>query len=395
MKKRQEPHRTAYVLFAILVAFATVVGVGGAACLELFKQQEAKEKNLGNLVAAQAGQALATWLDDQVSLARVMAEAACVRQVCQNPRLAQANGSRADTVGFLKRAHAQHPEFSLITVIPFFEGEDALVLDVQGEERRIKSASSMVDSVDGISLGVGDLSFYYIRAIYEGNNAFISEAKPNAIPGLPPVFMVAVPIYNDQGKLSGCLAFGIKVPAFSSFVVSRFTDQSTGYIELMDQQGRYLGHQQQEKLLRHGDPALGVLLNSPSAPGFQFTLGSGPEHWLYSVAEIKTDWLSEHRWWVLYRRNQEELRQALFSPIASLVGLGLLLFMAAVAEKSAPSGRAQGIRTAQPLSGIAGQRTGHAQFHSGQYPGHYFSARCSGPLCNREPPVYGDDRLQP
>jgi len=301
-------------LFLALTMTAIVLSVAAIGFLaygQIYEQRRVMAVEGNSHIGSQVASAMALWLNEQVQLADVLASAPEIIEYCKSPLDRE---KRAAAQGFLERNHKVLPYFTLINVMYYLqEGEDQLSMTIDGKRRYIYNGYSLVDSIGGKSVGVGGFDFSYIKAVYEGSTGFISEAKPNAIPGLPPIYMVAVPVRDEKGALLAALGFGVKLDHFNRQFITNFQLGETGRVEIIDNRGFFIGTPEASKMLTEAAREEGeaVLAHLDPHKGTAFTMGIGEGSFAYSAAPV---WISHDMataWWVLFHRSNSELHAEL------------------------------------------------------------------------------------
>ncbi|SBW00133.1 putative Histidine kinase [uncultured delta proteobacterium] len=300
-----------FLVFTVAAIVASVAAIGILAYSQMYGQRRAMAAEGNSYISTQVAAAMALWLNDQVQLADVLASAPEIIEYCESPLDGE---KRAAAKAYLERSHKVLPYFTLINVMYYLqEGEDAITLTVGGSRRHILNGYSLVDSISDKSVGVGGFSFSYIKAIAEGSYAFISEAKPNAIPGLPPIYMVAVPVRNGQGQLLAALGFGVKLDHFNRQFITNFQMGRTGRVEIIDNRGLFMGTPEHAKILTEKARAEGEAIRANLDPhkSVSFTLSLDSGTYDYAASPVWTPHDMATSWWVLFRRNSSELHAEL------------------------------------------------------------------------------------
>ncbi len=325
-------------LFATVVAAITVfiLGIGLLAYMQLYEQRQLMAQEANAHLSAQVSSAMGVWLDDQIQLAKVIASAPEVLAVAQDPHDA---ALRSGAQRYLERTHREFPNFTLINIMYYLKpGERPFSLTVDGKEHTIANGSSLVDSIGSRSVGVGSFEFSYIRAVAEGAPAFVSEAKPNAIPGLPPIYMVAVPVTGPDGRVLAALGFGVKLDYFNKQFINNFSLGETGRLEILDSHGFFVGSSEPAKVINkqylpEGQTLLRqVAADSPS----QFSVELDGVTYEYSAIPVPFPCRMADEWWVLFRRSAHELHNELRGPrnVLLVVCLGACLLMLLMALRT-------------------------------------------------------------
>ncbi|MDL2280119.1 response regulator, partial [Desulfovibrio sp. OttesenSCG-928-G11] len=241
---------------------------------------------------------------------------------------------------FMRDSHAHYEPHLTMMGIMYFPPEPAMAVVVEKDGKRVALpyGSVILDSIDGRSVGIGDLSFSFIQAIADGREAFISEAKPNAIPGLSPIFMITAPVRDAQGKLLAAFGFGVKLDQAVNAYLARTGEGVAGDLEILDNRGFYVGH---------GEPAL--LLNPKITPltwpllhhlrtgqGGEFHVDEEGRDEYYVASPIVVPFPMANDWWVLYNLPIGAMSAALRPQLLALVAAVLLgaLFVTMLAARS-------------------------------------------------------------
>lgn len=291
---------SALVLFACIAAFAYY---------QFFEQRRelAQEKEVH--LANQAAHAMKIWLEEQVLFAQSLAAATETRAVAQDP----GNALRREALEkVLRYNHALRPQMALLTFVWLSPNpDDTIIFDAHGKECVIRPGDSLVNSVNGCSPGDGELE-NHITAVYNGAPAFIGKAKINAVSGLPPLFMLAVPVHDDTGRVAGLLGFGVQIRYFSNYFVDDFYLGATGQMEIVDDRGIVVSSSKVERILNTDfklystDVFPKLLQNMDSFTADVDGINTG-----CASSKIEIPYPMENTWYVLFTRSIDELHDEL------------------------------------------------------------------------------------
>lgn len=300
--------------------------VTSAAFYQLYTQRMAEERVAGLQLAHLVSEAMSLWLDDQVSLVRTMAQTPTLREACAQPDNAHMLSA---ATSLLRSFHGRHPSYTLMALISFKIPPEGLPLrNNTGQDVIVHMGQSVGDSRGNVSVGVGGLDFSYIAAIHDGATGFISEAKINSVPGLPPVFVVATPVYTSPGVLVGALITSVTLGDFSYNFSKDPTLNGTANMEIVDQRGRFVAHSDPSRVLNDEHPPQPVLLEALKQGKKHFSIKNESGHTLlYSAVEVAPRNGMADRWWVLFSRDLHDVLAELHAPLLSLGMLFLLLFV--------------------------------------------------------------------
>ncbi|MDL2314202.1 response regulator [Desulfovibrio sp. OttesenSCG-928-C14] len=323
------------MLIVVIVTVLSFFAIGVMSYRQLYEQRLELSKEFNTSLTHQVSSAMELWMEGQVKLAHALAVAPAVVNFCENPQ----DQSRHEAVrDFLEKTHRDMPYFTLFNIIYYFDDPDSfLTVQTRQGPKKVGHGQSIVDSIGGGSVGFGGLDeFSYIRAIYEGAPAFISEAKPNAIPGLPPIYMVTVPVYDGAGSLRACLGFGVKLEYFNNQFISNFMIGKTGHLEIIDDRGQFIAAWNQDKVLNRkyadeGQAILAELFNGGSSE-FTFSLKRDGQDLVYAAAQVILPHEMANDWWIAFRQDRGELRAELSNYrnwliIWCLLGAGLVVML--------------------------------------------------------------------
>ncbi|MDO5484473.1 MAG: PAS domain-containing protein, partial [Desulfovibrionaceae bacterium] len=324
-----------FLICLVAVSFFGITGF--LAWQTTYEQRHSAVVAQNRAFSFQMAEAMSLWLDDHVQIAKALALSPVIRNYCQNPRDMALHAQAAD---YLSSYHAQVPYFTLLNVMIFLQDEKgAIPVSVGGETRQVRNACSIVDSVGGRSIGVGGLDFSYIRAIYEGESAFISEGKVNAIPGLPPLFMVTVPIRGAEGHVVAALGFGVRLEYFSERFAGEFSSSGDETIEIVDSRGYYVGHKRPYDILKeHYRQELTAILPQlrSGAPTF-FSADFAGEKWHFAASPISSRAVMATDWWAISRYPARQLdadiQLSLYS-LAAACAVGTVMLLLLVFQTS-------------------------------------------------------------
>ncbi len=297
------------VVITFILAALAFVGIGLVTYFSIYSQRVEIAKEINTRLSLQVSQAMGMWINNKVELAQSIARIPQIKELCKNPSdpVRYAAGEK-----LLQDLHAGKPDLTLMTLI-YLNGKDsdvAVLPPGRGTPVNIKHGMSFIDSIGGRSIGVGDMGYSYIRAIDEGANAFVSEAKPNGVPGLPPIFMVAVPVLDDNGRLLAAFGFGVKLDDFNQRFMGSFSQNR--HVAMLDDRGYFVSHYDPKMVLNpETAPLAQDILKELSAGESSYlrrTVGEEIREFAASPV-IPDNWQAQTRWWVLFSRPGENLAQ--------------------------------------------------------------------------------------
>ncbi|MDL2268161.1 response regulator [Desulfovibrio sp. OttesenSCG-928-G15] len=318
-----------------IIFFSTI---GFLAYSQIFHQRLTLSEELAKRLSTQGSNAMSLWLEGKLNLARALALSPDLLAFAQNP---DDEELREKLESFFTKTHAGLPYLTLICLMYFGpERQDTAIIHKNGQSRVVHYGASILDSIGGKSFGVGNISFSYIKAIAEGANAFISEAKPNAVPSLPPLFMVTVPVRDENGKTLAAFGFGVKLTHFNDSFINQFRLGKTGRMAVIDDRGLFIGNSDATKILnttsRETIAPILPQLRKDVPTLFRADTGGEPSHFIAAPVRISAP--MANTWWVLFRRSTSEIHEELLLSLVGIIGTGLMavcfvLFMGTVVRK--------------------------------------------------------------
>ncbi len=325
------------IFFIAGVAFSLIsfAGIGFFSLHQLSDQRGRLADEMNAALSSQVAEAMKLWLDEQlVQAATLAADPAVV--ACAG--LPNSKVLRDEVESRFRRTHGLKPYLSLINLMIYRAGtEPPVSVTLNGQGKTIGNGQSLVDSINGRSVGVGGLeNFSYIKAVADGNEAFISEVKPNAIPGLPPVFMIAAAVRDENGRLLGALGYGVKIDYFTNLFIADFSMGESGHMEVLDDRGVFIAGRDPRRLFSQTSSEIGRSLlphlNRAEATAFKMKLAGHDDD--FAATPVIPAAPSANRWWVLFHRSDSEPRGELagyrnwlifFCSIGAFAGVGLVL----------------------------------------------------------------------
>ena len=315
------------VFLALLAVFVPcfLVGMGYGGYRLLYDQRRALvlelDESLSARIAAKAGQQL----EEAVTRAEALAASPLVLDFCRDPGNAAARRAAED---FLVAVHAENKrQTALLAVMLFHNAPDgALEVWQDGVSRRVPHGASALDSIGGASISVGGLGFNYIKAVAQGESAFVSEAKQAALAGLPPLVVAAVPVRDASGRPLGALCMGVGLEHFYRELVNSFAFEHDQTLTLIDDRGLYVGAGEAARLLTpvdaEGGAALTAHLNPYRSASFALAGPAGTMDGAATPVSISPPMAS--RWWVVLQRPESFVAAALEPYLYAFLGIALV-----------------------------------------------------------------------
>ena len=289
---------------------------------------EAMKTNLeiSEIIAKKTNQALMRWLEEQIRTAQTIAQDPRIVDACAAPADAQ---KRAAAQKFLLEMHARYPYYENIPLaIKLAEGQ-AVPIDVQGEKRVIGNGNFFIDTVGGKTIGKCGPQFSYIKNVFSGKPYFISEVYPSLLRGNP-IFVVAAPILQN-GVIIGATIVAPRMDYFTEFFVEKSVIGVTGYLVMIDEDGRIISHPQKKLILNNkASDSIKPVMDKIGAGESYFLSGFDGNLKAYYVEKLTTAQLHmEDSWYLIFCREYDEILAGIFAFLTKTF-ISMLLIAVAV-----------------------------------------------------------------
>lgn len=301
---------TKYLLWLIPIISLSLIFFGSLMFF-LEKQQSFKSHDeMAKLIARQTNQALTRWIEEQIRIAKVVANDPRVIDACLHPLDV---GIRDRAQEFLSKVHKLYPYNENIPIAIKQFDDKTFTLDVNGEKKIIKNGTFFIDTVDGKTIGKCGPHFSYIRNILEGKPYFISEVYPSILRGNP-IFVVSAPVKKD-GELIGIAVIAPRMDYFTEYFLRDSRIGTTGHLIMIDERGMIISHPKKELILsQEAMQNLKPIMDD---------IKGGKSHFLerldgslksYAVAKFTSkDFHLMYDWYIVCSRNYDEIISGAYS----------------------------------------------------------------------------------
>ena len=314
MFSSKKPAIKVSVLVPVLVAFAlALLGlVVFTSHEQLFEQRRAMSADADRVQGVRMAKAASRDIQALLVFTRALASDPAVAAFCRNP---SEPDLRRHAEFILEQAQAENKKrFAIFTLMHLLKDPaNPLILHHGGDSRTVPYGAAVLDSIGGASVAVGGLEFNYVKAIDEGAPAFISEARPGGLPGLPPVFFISVPVRDSEGRTVAALAAGVRLEAFHDNLVDDFPLDAGLAASILDQRGYYIGSARRQDILNNtvlGETARILENISPTRTvSFVREDRSGAVDCVAVPVSFPQDMASS--WWVLLQRPEASISAAI------------------------------------------------------------------------------------
>jgi len=247
MKKLLQVFKTRIAFRLLLNILLIVSVVGGAAVVMIMGQVQQREvvsaTELGETVLDEVGNALHTWISDQIDLTAMIAANPDVVAACLDPSNETSRARAAAYVDSFYNAYGYHENFPLAAK---FDAAEGFQIQVNGDPVDIASGAFFIDTVGDSTLGKGsDKS--YIAAAFAGIEDFISVVYPSILRGNP-IFVIAEPVRSGDDVV-GAAIVAPQMDYFTQIFVLNQEIGQTGYLLFFDDRGMLIAHPDTENIL--------------------------------------------------------------------------------------------------------------------------------------------------
>ncbi|MEA2038804.1 MAG: methyl-accepting chemotaxis protein [Thermodesulfobacteriota bacterium] len=259
---------------------------------------------MANLIARQTNQALTRWIEEQIRIAKVVANDPRVIDACLYPL---DDRIRARTQEFLSEVHKLYPYNENIPIAIKQPDDKTFTLDVNGEKKIIKNGTFFIDTVDGKTIGKCGPHFSYIRNILEGKPYFISEVYPSILRGNP-IFVVSAPVKKD-GELIGIAVIAPRMDYFTESFLKDSRIGTTGHLIMIDDRGMIISHPKRELILsQEAMQNLKPIMDDVRGGKSHFLERLDGSLKSYAVAKFTSkDFHLMYDWYIVCSRNYDEI----------------------------------------------------------------------------------------
>lgn len=265
--------------------------------------------------------ALEDWIDNQVEIVKSMAEDYRVIDACANPDneeiVLEANK-------YLLTVQKRYPYYENLPLVSTTGKE--IKVKVNGEIKTVTDGYFFTDTVDGVTIGKGGISFSYIKEIMDGKDYFISEVYPSILRGNP-IFVISVPVKKNN-VLVGIAMISPQIEYFTERYINRFMYEKTGHLFFLDSRGLIVAHKNQElilskdkKLKKTIDGVLTELLDGEKY--FNMSFEGVDKHYFAKKINIKDENIM-HSWYIGFTQTDDEIFHNSYNLLKIIIGVAIL-----------------------------------------------------------------------
>ncbi len=327
VKKRKPRKISTQYLLLIIPAISLLFIVFSVTVYFLGKPEAMKtNRELSEVIAKKTNQALMRWLEEQIRTAQIIARDPRVVDACLAPADTQ---KRAAVQKYLSDMHTLYPYYENIPLALKLEEGKTLTVEAAGEKKVIGNGNFFIDTVGGKTVGKCGPQFTYIKAVFSGKPYYISEVYPSLLRGNP-IFVVCVPVMHN-GAIVGATIVAPRMDYFTEFFVEKSAIGTTGYLVMLDEDGRIISHPQKKLILN--EKAMGMIkpLMTKISTGESYFLSAfdGKEKAYYVEKLTTAQFHMEDSWYVIFCRDYDEIMSGIFAFLTKTF-VGMLLVAVAV-----------------------------------------------------------------
>lgn len=319
MKKSVLKKYLVWLLPILLVVFF-IIGYGS----EMILRQEilADSRSLGNTTTGNIASAMSLWLEDQILIARGIADDKRIIQACLDPANPEAY---IEAKEFLESMHGIHTYYENMPVSSFTTGEDTITVVYNGEEKKVPPGGFIIDTVKGKTIGKGAAK-NYISAIRKGSKVFISEVYPSILRGNP-IFVIAVPV-THEGKIIGAAIIAPQMDYFTKVFTQQPFLRKAEHVFVGDTSGKIIAHNNTSLILKkEGDEYFQPLLDFVNKGTMEFVAEINGKKTLLIAKTHKMGTIDHvNEWLIFYSLELSSITDRLVS-LRTIIIFAVLLMM--------------------------------------------------------------------
>ncbi|MCG8532361.1 MAG: methyl-accepting chemotaxis protein [Desulfovibrionales bacterium] len=230
-------------VFIVLTLF--MYGLGSYLHSYQLEEELLENKTQNTKTLSTVSLALQNWLDNQVKLAKVLANSQVVITACSNPNNVFLV-KRAQK--FLQQIYNQYGFYENIPLALHRPNGEALTVTVNGKERVVKDGGFFTDTVGGKTIGKCNANMSFIKASRAGKEYFISQVYPSLLRGNP-IFVISVPVRNGNTHV-GTLILAPQMDYFTNTFINKSRIGKTGHVFFSDDRNMIIAHNNPDLILK-------------------------------------------------------------------------------------------------------------------------------------------------
>jgi len=311
-----------YLLWLIPLIFLVFLVIGFGAERILTAEIDTDNRELGRTVTGNIASALSVWLNDQVLVARGIAQDERVIRACLDPTDREAY---AAVRNYLESLHSVYPFYENLPISSFTSGAETITVVYDGVRREIPPGGFIIDTVGGNTIGKGG-GKNYIAAIRNGSTAFVSEVYPSILRGNP-IFVIAVPV-TYQNTIIGTAIVAPQMDYFTDIFSQQEAFREGEYVFMGDTDGKLIAHPDTELILTEdGTASFSPYLEEVLNGNYEFTRTDQGDEDLYFAYEYMIEEFDHVNEWVIFYRRDLSAMQARQIELALTVFGAQLIFL--------------------------------------------------------------------
>jgi diguanylate cyclase (GGDEF)-like protein len=203
-----------------------------------------KEEFIANAqqLTSQSSTKLEFWINDQISMAKLIANDHRIISLCLNPQDSQ---HIKDATHYLEEINNAYPYYENLPIA--IKQSQSYTTNIKSKSIEISDGSFIVDTVNQATIGKGGTSYSYINEVFKGKSYYISEIYPS-IWRRNPIFVISAPVLNKE-EIIGVSIVSPQIDYFTKLFVDPIKLGDTGYMFIIDSSGSVIAHSDRSAIL--------------------------------------------------------------------------------------------------------------------------------------------------
>lgn len=233
--------RNVIISFVILYTFFSLI-----IYTNIINDLERTFYDLGENYVKQTSIALEDWIDNQIEIAKFIANDSRVINACCNP---ENEILVLEAQKYLLELNERYPYYENLPLVTNSDIDFEII--VNNKVKKIVNGSVFVDTVGGETVGLVGENYSFVTEILNEKKYYISKVYPSVWRGNP-IFVISVPV-KKNGILVGIAVISPQMDYFTKRYIDRFEYKDTGYLFFLDDRGMAIAHKNRDYILNDSE----------------------------------------------------------------------------------------------------------------------------------------------
>ncbi len=288
-------------------------------------------KELGLTTSEEIAHTLEGWLDNQIKVAKIIASNPDLINFCKSPNQPELYEK---VQGYLQHIHDGIGYYENIPIALKLPSGKSIEIESNGTLKKVSNGSFIFDTVKGKTIGKGNANLSFIKAIYEGEDHFVSEVYPSILRGNP-IFVISVPIKDEQNHILGVTMVAPQMDFFTDEFINSLRVGKTGSFMMVDDRDIVIAHPDQKNILKKDIiiPIKETINDFFKGKKFAFAQTNGnTKLYISSPVNIDNKLNIKQRWIIVFSKDKDEILEnsMYFLKVIAVIGVVFLIIMSAV-----------------------------------------------------------------